>query len=275
MRAILTIGEEEILLSKEWKFVKAAIGLDSNMIHVLPFIYLVQNIETHFISLRTPTEEQEEYLQIMEAFESGIHEFNSETEMREFLDKYEELVGDGIGNQDVQELGGIGIKIEGDKYVLEYYFDGICPSEKISTVDGKVLSEISRSRIYISLLNGDTLCDFSIESINNPDLGISLDNGIEDFIKSSLNEESLPSVGVIMNEFPDNKRLERAFKRIYAPAYKEKNNALKDIIVAVDNGDGTLGFLTDLSDDVISKGIALYPNKQLIYTVEEGDKYAQ
>ena len=267
MKTELIIGDKTFTLNENGEKSFSSLELGSEAFQVPVWIYLIQNVETHFISMRTPNEEQQEALAMMELLEGGAMPFDDEEDIQDFLERHQELVGDGIFNQEIIDLGGVGITIEGNKYKLEYFFDGICPSEKISTIDGRVLSEISRDKITISLMNGETLCNFNAEDVSEGNLGINLDNNIEEFAKVSLNEEARPSVGVLFHEFDQNEKFRKAFKKIYEPAYKEKNNALRDIVTSVCNPDGTIDFLSGVTKEVIDEGMKIFPDKQFIYAL--------
>lgn len=266
MKVELIIGEKKIVLSENGKNKFTKVVLDSREYQIPVFLYLIQNVESHMFSMGMPTEEQSQLLEVMEQFESGMFE-GSDEEVQEIMDKYEEILSDGICNQEIIDLGGIGLVIEGDKYKLEYFYDGVCPSEKISTLDGRVLSEISSSRIYISLMDGAKLCDFSIESVNSPTLGLDNTNSIEEFIKVSLNENTLTSVGVINNEFGDNQELTKAFKRIYAPAYTEKRNALKYMSSSYINEEGNFEFLSGVTQETVDRVAEAFPDILLLYSL--------
>lgn len=270
MKTTLKIGEREIIVNENGERKWTSLGLKQNEACVLPFIYLIQNVETHFVSMKEPNEEQQELLVMMSEYEYGNLDFDSDDEEEEFLEKYDEMKENGIGSKSVTDLGGISLKIEGDKYILEYEFDGTCPSERILTKEGNLLSEISTKRIFISLMNGETLCDFNIEDVSNGNLGINPNNEIEEFIKVCLNEEDLPSVGVLYNEYKDkNPSIDKAFKRLYSKAYIEKNNALKDVVTFVRNEDYSLQFLLNMSEEDMKKGMELFPDKQFVYSMKE------
>lgn len=262
----LIVGKETFKLNEDGKNLHKSLEFSGLANQVPIFIYLVKNIETHFVSMKMYTEEQLELQNIMDEIEGGFMPFETNEELEEFSRHYSEKM-DIVGNDEIRDLGGVGLKIHGDKYILEYFFDGICPSEKIYLKDGTLLSEVSRSRIYISLLNEEKLCDFSIEKLNPDDLGLMSGNDIEEFIKVNLNEETLPSVGVVYNEFKENNALARAFKKIYSTAYTEKNNALRNVVSHVVEEDGRVTFLMGMTQGNIDAGMALHPDKLFIYSV--------
>ena len=263
----LIVGKEVFKLNENGDNLSQTLEFSGLASQVPVFVYLIQQVEHSFISMKFPSEEQLEIMELMEELECGTLSFENDSEADAIYNAYAEKVEPGIFNQEIIDLGGVGITIHGEKFTLEYFFDGICPSEKIYTKDGQLLSEISRSKIFISLMNEETLCDFTLDDIDSDNLGINPGNEVEDFIKVYLNEETLSSVGVIFNEFGDNQKFIKAFKRLYSVAYREKNNALRNIVSSTIEEDGNISFLVNMTQGVIDAGLALHPDKQFIYSI--------
>lgn len=263
MKTTLRVGEKEYNLNGEEK----KLGFDGLARQVPIFIYMIQEVDKKFISLRFPTERQEELMAISDQIDLGFVPFETDEELQKFYEEYDEVVGSGVYNSEIEELGGLGLRIEGDKYVLEYEFNGTCPTEKIFTKDGVLLSEISEDRVYIQGVNDKVICDKMLNVVDEEFFNKNY-NPLIEMIMENLNEQTLTSVGVLVNEFENNKDLKEAFKKIYSKAYVEKRNALKDIICNVLNEDGSVRFLIDVTEDIIDEGLKLYPDKTFVFSVE-------
>ena len=77
----------------------------------------------------------------------------------------------------------------------------------------------------------------------------------------------LTSVGVINNEFGDNQELAKAFKRIYAPAYTEKRNALKYMSSSYINEEGNFEFLSGVPQETVDRVAEAFPDILLLYSL--------
>lgn len=267
MKTILRVGNEKYVLNENGKNTESKFSFSGLANQVPLFMYMMQEVDKKFISMRYPTDEQIEVMEINDQIDSGLVPFETEEELQAFYERYDEVMSEGVCNQEILDLGGIELIIEGDKFKLDYEFDGDTPSEKIYGKDGNLLAEISRDKLYIEGINGKIIYDKNFNVIYKDFYTDNYISGV-DMVLSNLNEGVLTSVGVLGNEFEDNKDLQEAIKKIYSKAYVEKDNALRNIISYVVNDDNSLSFLIGVEEEVIDEGIKMYPDKQFIYSVK-------